>query len=199
MLKEVTGTEAFDSRVEKMQTVLNECNQKKQQTDKILEAIRNRLEQLEQEIGEYRFIENIERERRALELALYQRKVQANRAEIEHIRGEKLKLLDQRQEMINQIDDEKLQNSGQGDKIIELRSHIKKLEVRYQNLLKLRQQLDLQHVNEEAALKQKSDQHTLYDYFSTSLEGQMKNIVQAVSSLEIEIKDLSQQSIQLQV
>jgi len=44
MLKEVTGTEAFDSRVEKMQTVLNECNQKKQQTDKILEAIRNRLE-----------------------------------------------------------------------------------------------------------------------------------------------------------
>jgi len=99
--------------------------------DRILEAIRNRLEQLEQEIGEYRFIENIERERRALELALYQRKVQANRAEIEHIRVEKLKLLDQRQEMINQIDDEKLQNSGQGDKIIELRSHIKKLEVRY--------------------------------------------------------------------
>ena len=131
MLKEVTGTEAFDSRVEKMQTVLNECNQKKQQMDRILEAIRNRLEQLEQEIGEYRFIENIERERRALELALYQRKVQANRAEIEHIRVEKLKLLDQRQEMINQIDDEKLQNSGQGDKIIELRSHIKKLEVRY--------------------------------------------------------------------
>jgi chromosome segregation ATPase len=62
--------------------------------DRILEAIRNRLEQLEQEIGEYRFIENIERERRALELALYQRKIQANRAEIEHFRGDKLKLLD---------------------------------------------------------------------------------------------------------
>ena len=105
MLKEVTGTEAFDSRVDKMHSTLNECNQKKQQMDKILEAIRTRLEQLEQEIGEYRFIENIERERRALELALYQRKTQANRAEIEHFRGEKLKLLDERQELINQIDD----------------------------------------------------------------------------------------------
>jgi structural maintenance of chromosome 3 (chondroitin sulfate proteoglycan 6) len=101
MLKEVTGTEAFDSRVDKMQSTLNECNQKKQQMDKILEAIRTRLEQLEQEIGEYRFIENIERERRALELALYQRKTQANRAEIEHFRSEKLKLLDERQELIN--------------------------------------------------------------------------------------------------
>ena len=75
MLKEVTGTEAFDSRVEKMQNVLNECNQKKQQMDRILQAIRNRLEQLEQEIGEYRIIENLEKERRALELALYQRKI----------------------------------------------------------------------------------------------------------------------------
>jgi hypothetical protein len=44
MLKEVTGTEAFDSRVEKMSNVLTECNSKKQQMDRILEAIRNRLE-----------------------------------------------------------------------------------------------------------------------------------------------------------
>ena len=41
MLKEVTGTEAFDSRVDKMQSTLNECNQKKLQMDKILEANRN--------------------------------------------------------------------------------------------------------------------------------------------------------------
>ena len=46
MLKEVTGTESFDSRVEKMQSVLNECNSKKGQMDKILESIRSRLEQL---------------------------------------------------------------------------------------------------------------------------------------------------------
>ena len=46
MLKEVTGTESFDSRVEKRQGVLNECNTKKEQMNKILEAIRERLEQL---------------------------------------------------------------------------------------------------------------------------------------------------------
>ena len=157
MLKEVTGTESFDSRLEKMSSVLTECNQKKQQMDRILEAIRNRLEQLEQEIGEYRVVENIEKERRALELALYQRKFQANSAEIEQIRGEKAKLLEQRQEIMNVIEDDKIRNSGQGDRLIDLRSNIRKLEVRYLNLVKLRQELDQQFASDDADLKQKSD------------------------------------------
>ncbi len=96
MLKEVTGTESFDSRVEKMQSVLNECNAKKQQMNKILTAIHDRLEQLSQEIGEYQEIEKIDKARKALELALHHRKINANKAEIDHIREEKQKLLEAR-------------------------------------------------------------------------------------------------------
>lgn len=108
MLKEVTGTESFDSRVEKMQSVLNECNTKKQQMNKILEAIHERLEQLGQEIGEYQEIEKIDKARKALELALHHRKINANKAEIDHIREEKQKLLEARQALISQIEDQKL-------------------------------------------------------------------------------------------
>ena len=74
MLKEVTGTESFDSRVDKMNQVLSECNQKKDQMDKILDAIKKRLEQLGQEIEEYREIQQFEKEKKALEMALHQRK-----------------------------------------------------------------------------------------------------------------------------
>ena len=56
MLSEVTGTESFDSRVEKMTHLLGECSSKKEQMDKILDAIRKRLEQLGAEIEEYREI-----------------------------------------------------------------------------------------------------------------------------------------------
>ena len=56
MLKEVTGTESFDSRVEKMNTVINECHQKKDQMEKILTAIKVKLDQLGHEIEEYREI-----------------------------------------------------------------------------------------------------------------------------------------------
>lgn len=56
MLSEVTGTESFDSRVEKMTLLLGECSSKKEQMEKILDAIRKRLEQLGAEIEEYREI-----------------------------------------------------------------------------------------------------------------------------------------------
>jgi chromosome segregation ATPase len=96
MLKEVTGTESFDARVEKMQIVINECNDKKQKMNKILEAIHERLEQLGKDIEEYHEVEKVDKSRKALELALYHRKINANRAEIDHIREEKQKLLEAR-------------------------------------------------------------------------------------------------------
>lgn len=71
MLKEVTGTESFDNRVEKMNLVLAECKTKKDQLEKILEAIKGRLDQLGNEIEEYREIQKIEKEKKALELALH--------------------------------------------------------------------------------------------------------------------------------
>lgn len=86
MLKEVTGTESFDSKVDKMTQVLKECNSKKEQMDNILEAISGRLRQLGQDIEEYREIQKVEKERKALEMALYTRKIQANKAEIDGIR-----------------------------------------------------------------------------------------------------------------
>lgn len=39
MLREVTGTESFDQRVEKMNNVLGDCKSKKEQLEKILDAI----------------------------------------------------------------------------------------------------------------------------------------------------------------
>lgn len=56
MLKEVTGTESFDSKVEKMSGVLTEVAVKREQMDKILGKIKDRLGELGKEIEEYREI-----------------------------------------------------------------------------------------------------------------------------------------------
>jgi chromosome segregation ATPase len=56
MLKEVTGTESFDSRLEKMTGVLGECSTKREQMEKILGKIKDRLDELGREIEEYREI-----------------------------------------------------------------------------------------------------------------------------------------------
>jgi len=46
-------------------------------------------------------IEKVEKERKALEMALHSRKMQANQAEIDHIRTAKQKLLDSRLDLMN--------------------------------------------------------------------------------------------------
>ena len=60
--------------------------------DQILSKISERLGELGREIEEYREIQRVEREKRALEMALYARRKQANQAEIDHIKDEKRKL-----------------------------------------------------------------------------------------------------------
>jgi hypothetical protein len=40
----VTGTDAFDNKLEKMNGVLGECKVRKDQLEKILEAIKGRLD-----------------------------------------------------------------------------------------------------------------------------------------------------------
>ena len=161
MLKEVTGTESFDSRVEKMSTVLNECASKKKQLDTILESIKQRLDQLGQEIEEYREIQHVEKEKKALELALYTRKIQANKVEMDQLRTDKSKLLETRQELINQMEDLKIQNSGHKERYEELRSSIRRIDIRLENLIKLRGEIEFQQQNNENFALQKKEKHTL--------------------------------------
>ncbi len=55
----------------------------------MLDAIKQRLEQLGGEIEEYREIQKVEREKKALELVLHMGKIELNQREIEKLRGEK--------------------------------------------------------------------------------------------------------------
>ena len=123
-------------------------------------------------------------------MALYTRKIQANIAEMDHLRTNKSKLLESRQELINQMEELKIQNSGHKERYEELRSNIRRMDIRLENLIKLRGEIEFQQQNNENFALQKKEKHTLQDYFNTSYEDQMKNIKLAVHNLEQDIKDL---------
>ena len=123
-------------------------------------------------------------------MALYTRKIQANKAEMDHLRTNKSKLLESRQELINQMEELKIQNSGHKERYEELRSNIRRMDIRLENLIKLRGEIEFQQQNNENFALQKKEKHTLQDYFNTSYEDQMKNIKLAVHNLEQDIKDL---------
>lgn len=83
-----------------------------------------------------------------------------------------------------------MQSSSHKERFEELRQNIKRLEIRLTNLTKLRSELDSKLETSEAVARQRTDKATLKDYFSTSYEGQMKNIKQLIQTLDREIREL---------
>lgn len=67
----------------------------------------------------------MEREKKALELALFSKKVAANQAEIDYIRQEKGKLLDDRQALIAQVEEHKTLKSGHRERVEDLRASVR--------------------------------------------------------------------------
>ena len=65
MLKEVTGTNSFDERMEKMKSALEEAKGKKTVLGQILKEIGNKLDGLSSDKEEYARIEAVELKKKA--------------------------------------------------------------------------------------------------------------------------------------
>ncbi|KAF4957535.1 hypothetical protein FSARC_11266 [Fusarium sarcochroum] len=71
LLKEVAGTQVYETRRAESLKIMNETNNKREKIDELLEYIKERLDELEEEKEELRGFQDKDRERRCLEYAYY--------------------------------------------------------------------------------------------------------------------------------
>ncbi|KAF4334596.1 structural maintenance-chromosome 3 (chondroitin sulfate proteoglycan 6) [Fusarium beomiforme] len=71
LLKEVAGTQVYETRRAESLKIMNETNNKREKIDELLEYIKERLSELEEEKEELRGFQDKDRERRCLEYAYY--------------------------------------------------------------------------------------------------------------------------------
>ncbi|OMJ29491.1 Chromosome segregation protein sudA [Smittium culicis] len=71
LLKEIAGTKVYDSKREESLKILNETNDKQEKIEEMLSSIDERLGELEQEQEDLRNFQELDRERRCLEYAIY--------------------------------------------------------------------------------------------------------------------------------
>ncbi|KAF4452539.1 structural maintenance-chromosome 3 (chondroitin sulfate proteoglycan 6) [Fusarium austroafricanum] len=71
LLKEVAGTQVYETRRAESLKIMNETNNKREKIDELLEYIKERLGELEEEKEELRGFQDKDRERRCLEYAYY--------------------------------------------------------------------------------------------------------------------------------
>ena len=135
LLKEVAGTQVYESRRAESLKVMTETNNKRSKIDETLIIIKDRLEELEEEKEELRGYQEKDKDRRCLEYAYYHKEQEAVTAAIEDLeqfRSEGLEGTDGNRQRFM---------SGERD-ISEVEAEIKKL-TRQTDLLKLeRKQLE---------------------------------------------------------
>lgn len=101
LLKEVAGTQVYETRRAESLKIMNETNNKREKIDELLKYIKERLDELEEEKEELKAYQNKDREKRCLEYAYYyseQTKIQNSLEELDNARQDGLDNTDIRRE-----------------------------------------------------------------------------------------------------
>jgi len=90
LLKEVAGTESYEARRTESLKIMTETNNKREKIDELLDYIKNRMNELEEEKEELRGFQEKDRERRCLEYAYYHQQQVSFRDALEEIEQARL-------------------------------------------------------------------------------------------------------------
>jgi structural maintenance of chromosome 3 (chondroitin sulfate proteoglycan 6) len=94
-LKEVAGTKVYDERKSESEKLLEESKRKREKLNEVMERIHERITELEAESAELREYQNVEKNRRALQYALYKMHVLEAQGNIEQIEETKKVIADE--------------------------------------------------------------------------------------------------------
>ena len=87
LLKEVAGTQVYEARRTESIKIMNETNNKRAKIDELLDYIRERLNELEEEKNELRDYQDKDKERRCLEYTIFTREQQEIAGALDQIEG----------------------------------------------------------------------------------------------------------------
>ncbi len=151
MLKEVTGTGAFEQRHAKMQAALADAQLKKESLGQVLREIELKLEGLSVDKETFARVEAIELRKKAYQKALYLDKIRAQEAAVSELRRSKADLMREREGLLQKREEAVSATSGQKGRLEELRSAVADAEARVDVLQRMRGDLMAKQIESQAA------------------------------------------------
>ncbi|KAK6063448.1 Chromosome segregation protein sudA [Seiridium cupressi] len=191
LLKEVAGTQVYEARRTESLKIMNDTNNKREKIDELLDYIKERLSELEEEKEELRGYQDKDRERRCLEYAYYHKEQVAVQEALEELE-------DARQGGIDDTDENREAYTA-GEKIIaQLDAEIHKLQQQMELLRIDRRQLDEDRresakarAKSELAVKSLSDSMAAQDQAKQQHDAELSQVRKAVASKEAELAKIT--------
>ncbi|KAF7530786.1 hypothetical protein G7054_g9507 [Neopestalotiopsis clavispora] len=187
LLKEVAGTQVYEARRAESLKIMNDTNNKREKIDELLEYIKERLSELEEEKEELRGYQDKDRERRCLEYAYYHKDQVAVQEAMEELE-------EARQGGIDDTDENREAYTA-GEKVIaQLDAEIHKLQQQMELLRIDRRQLDEDRresakarAKSELAVKALSDSMSAQDQAKQQHDAELAQVRKAIKSKEAEL------------
>ncbi|KAI0902572.1 RecF/RecN/SMC protein, partial [Annulohypoxylon nitens] len=190
LLKEVAGTQVYESRRAESLKIMTETNNKREKIDELLDYIKERLSELEEEKEELRDYQDKDRERRCLEYAYYHKDQVATQDSLEELE-------DNRQGGMEEADENR-ENYNEGMKVIAaLDAEIHKLQQQMELLRIDRRQLDEDRresakavAHAELAVKNLSEGMSAQEQAKQQHDAELEKVKTAIAQREAELKKL---------
>ncbi|KAJ2982242.1 hypothetical protein NUW58_g6487 [Xylaria curta] len=190
LLKEVAGTQVYESRRTESLKIMTDTNNKRDKIDELLDYIKERLSELEEEKEELRGYQDKDRERRCLEYAYHRKDQIAVEEALEELE-------ESRQGGIEDTDENRDAYNA-GEKVIaSLDAEIHKLQKQMELLRIDRRQLEEDRrenakarAKAELAVKGLSDSMSAQEQAKEEHEAELNRVKAAISSKEAELKRL---------
>ncbi|KAI1644781.1 RecF/RecN/SMC protein [Daldinia loculata] len=191
LLKEVAGTQVYESRRAESLKIMTETNNKREKIDELLDYIKERLSELEEEKEELRDYQDKDRERRCLEYAYYHKDQVATQEALEELE-------ESRQGGIEDTDENReAYNSGMRV-IATLDAEIHKLQQQMELLRIDRRQLDEDRresakamANAELVVKSLSDSMSAQEQARSQHDAELDEVKTTIAQREAELKKLT--------
>jgi len=187
LLKEVAGTHVYESRRTESLKIMTETNNKREKIDELLDYIKERLSELEEEKEELRGYQDKDRERRCLEYAYYHKEQVAVQDALEELE-------ESRQGGIEDTDENREAYTA-GEKIMaSLDAEIHKLQQQMELLRIDRRQLDEDRkesakarAKAELTVKSLSESVSAQDQAQAQHDAELSSVKSAIKTKEAEL------------
>lgn len=191
LLKEVAGTQVYEARRTESLKIMNDTNNKREKIDELLDYIKERLAELEEEKEELRGYQDKDRERRCLEYAYYHKEQVAVQEALEE-------LDDARQGGIDDTDENREAYTASEKVIAQLDAEIHKLQQQMELLRIDRRQLEEDRresaktkAKSELAVKGLSDGMVAQGQAKEQHDAELNQIKKAIVSKETELSKIT--------
>lgn len=190
LLKEVAGTHTYENRRAESLKIMQETNNKREKIDELLEYIKDRLSELEEEKEELRDFQDKDRERRCLEYAYYaqeQATFQESLEEIEELRQGGLENTSENQRAF--IAGEKA-ISQMSSELSRLQQQMDLLKIDRQQLEEDRRDTAKARAKAELKLKDLADSQSTRDKAKRANDAELEAVRKEIQAKEAELSSL---------